>query len=238
MANNNNISKLKGANQANLLNLNAQRTLEKMGRGEWYQAMQEASQNTGGRVQPYEIFIAASRESNFNPKAKSKISTAAGLGQFVKDTAESVGLNNPYDPIQSIHAMGNYLGQLKKQIGTADPLATQQAYMLGGGGYKKAMRGDTSVKGYKDLQGLINKYKQDMSKLSEGSYDINSLMKQGRVTPEEVSGKMSVYQKPDKQPQLEIEEIVAPKKPTASTIGTLGGLGELEKLQSLGTINE
>ena len=54
-------------------------------------------------------------ESSFNPNVTSKAG-AQGLGQFMPDTAKSMGITNPFDPMQSIMGAARYYAQLKKRF--------------------------------------------------------------------------------------------------------------------------
>lgn len=47
-------------------------------------------------------------ESNFNPRAVSPAG-ARGLSQFMPDTARRFGLTDPFDPVASMDAWGNYM---------------------------------------------------------------------------------------------------------------------------------
>lgn len=184
---------LTGSDRDKLLNTNARVTLEKMGRKDWADAMEQASQLTNGKVQPYEIFTTVSRESSFNPHAKSNSSSASGLGQFVKKTAEAMGVNDPQDPIQSIHGIGRYLSSIK-QGGISDPAEAQKAYMLGEAGYRNWQKG-RNVAGANDLSGLAKKYDRDISALSSGNYNIKGLQTQGvdNMSVPENSDRMAIH---------------------------------------------
>ena len=57
------------------------------------------------------------QESGWNPNARSPTSTATGLGQFVKSTAQQFGIN-PLDPYQSLQAAAQYDAQLYQQTGS------------------------------------------------------------------------------------------------------------------------
>ncbi len=227
-----------GSERDKLLNINTRKTMEKIGQADLYPVMEQAQQMYG--TQPYEIFATINRESKFNPNAKSKSSSASGLGQFTKDTAKQVGVNDPFNPVESVLGIGKYLSDLKKNISDQSPLAAQKAYMLGAGGYRRALAGDTKVAGLKDLAGLENKFTNDISKLAEGELDIGELLKTSKATPSGLSGKMSYA---NSEPALAgLSQIISPKrqlksvKPkqlsmtSGSELGELGGLGNLEEI--------
>lgn len=79
--------------------------------------------------------------SSFNPtlKASDPNSSGTGLGQFVKGTANHLGID-PTDPIQSINGIADYMGELKKQ-GNNTYEDISKAYTLGPTGYKKYQQG-------------------------------------------------------------------------------------------------
>lgn len=164
------VKPLTGSDRDQLLNTNARVALEKLGRKDWADAIEKSAQMTGGKVQPYEIFTTISRESGFNPNARSKTSSATGLGQFVNKTAEGLGID-PTDPQQSIYGIGKYLSAIK-QGGISDPAEAQKAYMLGEQGYRNWKNGKPNVAGVKDINGLANKFNNDVGALSEGNYNI------------------------------------------------------------------
>ena len=164
------VKPLTGSDRDQLLNTNARVALEKLGRKDWADAIEKSAQMTGGKVQPYEIFTAVSRESGFNPNARSKTTSATGLGQFTKDTAQRFGID-PTDPQQSIYGIGKYLSVIK-QGGISDPAEAQKAYMLGEQGYRNWKNGKPNVAGVKDISGLANKFSNDVGALSEGNYNI------------------------------------------------------------------
>jgi hypothetical protein len=56
------------------------------------------------------------QESGFKPDVVSRAG-AQGIAQFMPETAATVGLNNPFDPIQAIAASARLLGDLVRQFG-------------------------------------------------------------------------------------------------------------------------
>lgn len=67
---------------------------------------------------PPDLFLwQIGQESNWNPNAASKTSTAKGLGQFLDSTAKerNVNVNDPYDSIQGA---ASYMADLKTKTGS------------------------------------------------------------------------------------------------------------------------
>jgi hypothetical protein len=70
------------------------------------------------------------QESAFNPRSVSPVG-AQGVAQFMPSTAKEYGLNNPFEPIQALHAAGRFLGRLLAQFGNLGLAAA--AYNAGPG---------------------------------------------------------------------------------------------------------
>ena len=68
------------------------------------------------------------QESGFKPDVVSRAG-AQGIAQFMPETAATVGLNNPFDPIQAIAASARLLGDLVRQFG--NPGLAAAAYNAG-----------------------------------------------------------------------------------------------------------
>ncbi|HZP77675.1 MAG TPA: lytic transglycosylase domain-containing protein [Pseudolabrys sp.] len=56
------------------------------------------------------------QESGFDPKAVSRVG-AQGMAQFMPETARTVGLQNPFDPLQAVAAAARLLRGLVQQFG-------------------------------------------------------------------------------------------------------------------------
>ncbi len=62
------------------------------------------------------------QESGYNPTATSSAG-AMGLMQLMPGTATSLGVGNPYDPVENLRGGMQYLGNLLKEFGGSLPLA-------------------------------------------------------------------------------------------------------------------
>ena len=94
----------------------------------FHDAIVRASQrwNVGAALLSAQIYA----ESNFNPFAQSPAG-AQGIAQFMPGTAESMGLENPFDPGQAIDAQAHLMRDLLRRFGSV-PLALA-AYNAGAG---------------------------------------------------------------------------------------------------------
>ena len=77
-------------------------------------------------------------ESDFNPNAKAKGSTAAGMFQFTKATQKDYGLTNPYDAAQSAGAAAAYIDKLLVRY-KGDKVRALAAYNQGPGVIDKGL---------------------------------------------------------------------------------------------------
>jgi soluble lytic murein transglycosylase-like protein len=75
-------------------------------------------------------------ESGWNPSAVSN-KGAVGLTQLMPDTATGLGVNNPYDPGQSLEGGAKYLRQMLDKFG-GDYTKALAAYNAGPGAVEKA----------------------------------------------------------------------------------------------------
>ncbi len=62
-------------------------------------------------INPQIAYYQIERESSFNPRAVSPAG-AKGLAQFMPETAARFGLTDPFDPVASMDAWGNYMASL------------------------------------------------------------------------------------------------------------------------------
>lgn len=70
------------------------------------------------------------QESSFNSRTVSPAG-AQGIAQFMPKTAAEFGLENPFEPIEALHAAGRFLSQLRAQFGNLGLAAA--AYNAGPG---------------------------------------------------------------------------------------------------------
>ena len=69
---------------------------------------------------PQELFLwQIGQESGWNPAAKNPNSTASGIAQFIKGTAEWFKID-PFDPVQSLYAAAKYDKMLYDKYGSWD----------------------------------------------------------------------------------------------------------------------
>jgi hypothetical protein len=82
------------------------------------------------------------QESRFDQWARSPVG-AQGVAQFMPPTAAEYGLQNPFDPIESVAASARFLAQLRDQFGNLGLAAA--AYNAGGGRIKKWLNGQSTL---------------------------------------------------------------------------------------------
>jgi|688.fasta_scaffold02764_7 hypothetical protein len=96
-------------------------------------------------------------ESGRNPKAKNPKSTASGGFQFIKRTAASLGLEDPFDLDQSLTAVRRLTDEHKKLFGD-DPAVLYSAHYLGSPLLRKVQRGaELTAKEQEIVDSLLQK---------------------------------------------------------------------------------
>jgi soluble lytic murein transglycosylase-like protein len=74
-------------------------------------------------------------ESGFNPFARSPAG-AEGIAQFMPGTAEAMGLDNPFDPVEAIDAQAHLMSNLLESFGGKVALALA-GYNAGAGAVQR-----------------------------------------------------------------------------------------------------
>lgn len=135
-------------------------------KGQYDQFIQEASEQYG--VPASHILSVIKQESAFNPNAHSPVG-AQGLMQLMPDTANYLGVSNPWNPRQNIMGGTKYLAEQFKKFGTW-PKAFA-AYNAGPGNVRKygGVPPFKETQGYvKNLMSMIGMIPQDQTNLLLG----------------------------------------------------------------------
>jgi soluble lytic murein transglycosylase-like protein len=90
-------------------------------------------------------------ESDYNPLCRSSAG-AMGLSQLMPETAKSVGVSDPFDPMQSLNGGAAYLRQMLDHFGNVE--AALAAYNAGPGAVEKA---GGAVPAYPETQNYVKK---------------------------------------------------------------------------------
>lgn len=101
--------------------------------GSMASAIRSAAQKAG--IDPALFEALVGRESSFNVNAVSRVG-ALGLAQLMPKTAESLGVTDPFDPMQNLNAGARYLAQLVRDY-KGDVQMALAAYNAGPGTVKQ-----------------------------------------------------------------------------------------------------
>lgn len=112
----------------------------------------------------------ASIESNFNPNAKAKGSTASGMFQFTKATASDYNLTNPFDPYASAQAAAKYISNNAKRYG-GDIQKAVLAFHSGPGEVDKHGTDTSQMSKYVN-RGYLKEFNNRFKKFGDGSLSV------------------------------------------------------------------
>lgn len=85
-------------------------------------------------IDPAVFDALVAKESSYDPRARSR-SGAMGLTQLMPATAQSLGVSDPYDPVQNLNGGAQYLADKIRQYGRLDYALA--AYNAGSGAVDK-----------------------------------------------------------------------------------------------------
>lgn len=111
----------------------------------------QAAQTYG--VPPQIALAVASHESRFQANAQNPGSSAAGVMQLMAVTQQTMGVTNPYDPVQNVDAGVSLLGKYYAQYGNWNQAL--QAYSDGPGAVQAGLPPSAQTK---DLIGYVNTF--------------------------------------------------------------------------------
>lgn len=109
----------------------------------------------------------ASIESNFNPKASAKGSSAKGMFQFTDGTAKDYKLRDPFDPYASADAAANYISRNMKRY-DGDIQKAVLAFHTGPGEVDKYGTDTSKMSKYVN-RGYLNEFNKRYNKFGDGT---------------------------------------------------------------------
>jgi soluble lytic murein transglycosylase-like protein len=120
-------------------------------KGGIFDIIQKEAKSKG--VDPDLVKAIIKAESNFNPKAESH-KGAMGLMQLMPSTAEELGVDDPFNPVENIQGGVTYLKELSRLFSKRDHVIA--AYNAGPGAVKKF----GGVPPYSETQNYVKKVKE------------------------------------------------------------------------------
>lgn len=111
--------------------------------------IESAAQQAGVDPRLFDALVAS--ESAYDPNARSRAG-ALGLSQLMPDTAKSLGVANPFDPMQNLRGGAQYLSQMLSRFG-GDPRLALAAYNAGPGAVEKF----GGIPPYSETQTYVNR---------------------------------------------------------------------------------
>ena len=113
-------------------------------------------------VDPLLLTSLIAQESRFRPDAQSAVG-AIGLGQLMPDTAQSLGVTNPWDVAQNIEGSARYFAQMLQQFsGFDNPVAYATAAYNAGPNAVKQYGG---IPPFEETQNFVWKISQNYSNI-------------------------------------------------------------------------
>lgn len=195
-----------------------------------YQALTEQTAAKYG-LPPYLLTALVQQESNFCPTARSSAG-AMGLGQLMPGTAASLGVKDPYDPVQNLDGAARYLRQQFLTFKTW-PLALA-AYNAGPGAVTKY---NNTIPPYAETQNYVRRILSGYATLAAkptrtqltastpnypatASQFVTLVLPQAKVTAGQLAFNPQVTYTQTTQPSTPGTAPAAAQTPTAQTLPT------------------
>ena len=168
----------------------------------------QAGQQYG--VDPNLLMAMAYTESGLNPNAVSPAG-AKGISQFMPGTAAQYGLQDPFNPQQSIDAQARYVRDLISQVGPQNAIP---AYNAGPGAVKKY----GGVPPYKETQNYVKKVNEYLNQLTQNEQSEPTLLSNLKGGQPSAGVDFSEFTRPADKKMSGAEK-------AAAILGALGSLG-------------